>query len=131
MLGNRVKDQVSSVKDLSFSLMEKLHELPKFVNGKPKSPFKPVNFCLSPRKNYRPDWNGIIYSAGEHISSCSFKNKRLVTVQILERIKSILIRTSFTLAKLTPLLIISSTMNSPCITPTHVQQSTVLRGISS
>ena len=59
-------DQVSSVKDLKFLVDgEVINELPKFVNGKPKSPFKPVNFCLSPRgKLMILDWNGIIYSAG-------------------------------------------------------------------
>ena len=59
-------DQVSSVKDLKFIVDgEVINELPKFVNGKPKSPFKPVNFCLSPRgKLMILDWNGIIYSAG-------------------------------------------------------------------
>ena len=59
-------DQVSSVKDLKFLVDgEVINELPKFVNGKPKSPFKPVNFCLSPRGTLMIlDWNGKIYSAG-------------------------------------------------------------------
>ena len=63
----RVEDgEVSSAKDIKFMINgEVINELPKFVNGKPKSPFKPVNFCLSPKgKLVILDWNGKIYFAG-------------------------------------------------------------------
>lgn len=41
---------------------EVINDLPKFVNGKPQSPFKPVNFCMSAANELvLLDWKGMIY----------------------------------------------------------------------
>ena len=41
---------------------EVINDLPKFVNGKPESPFKPVNFCMSAENELvLLDWQGMIY----------------------------------------------------------------------
>ena len=41
---------------------EVINDLPKFVNGKPESPFKPVNFCMSAENELvLLDWQGMVY----------------------------------------------------------------------
>jgi quinoprotein glucose dehydrogenase len=43
---------------------EVINDLPKFVNGKPQSPFKPVNFCISADGDLvLLDWQGMVYFA--------------------------------------------------------------------
>ena len=43
---------------------EVINDLPKFVNGKPQSPFKPVNFCISAGGDLvLLDWKGMVYFA--------------------------------------------------------------------
>ena len=41
---------------------EVINDLPKFVKGKPESPFKPVNFCMSAENELvLLDWQGMVY----------------------------------------------------------------------
>ena len=41
---------------------EVINDPPKFVNGKPESPFKPVNFCMSAENELvLLDWQGMVY----------------------------------------------------------------------
>ena len=56
-------DQTTSKKYIEFVLDgEVINDLPKFVNGKPQSPFKPVNFCISAKGDLvLLDWKGKIY----------------------------------------------------------------------
>jgi quinoprotein glucose dehydrogenase len=52
-----------SKKYIEFTLDgEVINDLPKFVNGKPQSPFKPVNFCMSAKNELvLLDWQGMVY----------------------------------------------------------------------
>ena len=52
-----------SKKYIEFTLEgEVINDLPKFVNGKPQSPFKPVNFCMSAKNELvLLDWQGMVY----------------------------------------------------------------------
>jgi quinoprotein glucose dehydrogenase len=54
---------VVSKKYIEFELDgDVINDLPKFVNGKPQSPFKPVNFCMSANDDLvLLDWKGKIY----------------------------------------------------------------------
>jgi quinoprotein glucose dehydrogenase len=56
-------DLVVSKKYIEFVLDEEvINDLPKFVNGKPQSPFKPVNFCISAKNELvLLDWQGSVY----------------------------------------------------------------------
>jgi quinoprotein glucose dehydrogenase len=56
-------NQTVSKKYIEFTLDgEVINDLPEFVNGKPKSPFKPVNFCMSAQNELvLLDWQGMIY----------------------------------------------------------------------
>ncbi len=56
-------NQTVSKKYIEFTLDgEVMNDLPKFVNGKPHSPFKPVNFCMSAQNELvLLDWQGMIY----------------------------------------------------------------------
>ena len=56
-------DRTTSKKYIEFVLDgEVINDLPKFVNGKPQSPFKPVNFCMSANGDLvLLDWKGKIY----------------------------------------------------------------------
>ncbi len=56
-------DQTTSKKYIEFVLDgEVINDLPKFVNGKPQSPFKPVNFCMSANGDLvLLDWQGMVY----------------------------------------------------------------------
>jgi len=58
-------DQTISKKYIEFVLDgEVINDLPKFVNGKPQSPFKPVNFCISAGGDLvLLDWQGMVYFA--------------------------------------------------------------------
>ena len=55
--------QTVSKKYIEFTLDgEVINDLPEFVNGKPQSPFKPVNFCMSAQNELvLLDWQGMIY----------------------------------------------------------------------
>ena len=55
--------QVVSKKYIEFVLDgDVINDLPEFVNGKPQSPFKPVNFCMSVNDDLvLLDWKGKIY----------------------------------------------------------------------
>ena len=57
------KDKEVSTQEITFSdKTEILNPSPVFKNGKPRSPFKPVNFCLGPEGHvFLLDWQGIIY----------------------------------------------------------------------
>ena len=56
-------NQTVSKKYIEFTLDgEVINDLPEFVNGKPQSPFKPVNFCMSAQNELvLLDWQGMIY----------------------------------------------------------------------
>ena len=56
-------NQTVSKKYIEFTLdAEVINDLPEFVNGKPQSPFKPVNFCMSAQNELvLLDWQGMIY----------------------------------------------------------------------
>jgi quinoprotein glucose dehydrogenase len=59
------KNRTVSKKYIEFVLDgEVINDLPKFVNGKPQSPFKPVNFCISADGDLvLLDWQGMVYFA--------------------------------------------------------------------
>ena len=57
-------DDKVSVKEISFEVDgEELNPVPKFIKGKPRSPFKPVNFCLGRNgRLFVLDWQGTVFS---------------------------------------------------------------------
>ena len=61
-----INEQVVMQKDLKFLVSGEVINGPAlFVNGKPKSPFKPVNFCPTPDgRLVILDWMGVVYLAG-------------------------------------------------------------------
>ena len=59
-------EKVVGQMDLKFLISGEVINGPAlFVNGKPKSPFKPVNFCPSPDgRIVILDWMGVVYLSG-------------------------------------------------------------------
>ena len=57
------KKKEDSVREVLFiSDNQKINPEPTFKNGKPKSPFKPVNFCMGAKGEFFIlDWQGMIY----------------------------------------------------------------------
>ena len=58
-----LEEQEVSVREVLFiSNNQKINPEPTFKNGKPKSPFKPVNFCMGAKGDlFILDWQGMIY----------------------------------------------------------------------
>ncbi|MEC7801493.1 MAG: PQQ-dependent sugar dehydrogenase [Verrucomicrobiota bacterium] len=63
---NILQNDKIEVRDISFRIGDEvLNPPPVFQKGKPKSPFKPVNFCMgSDGDLYILDWQGMIYRIG-------------------------------------------------------------------
>tara|TARA_X000000950_G_C13916606_1_gene661332 strand:- start:1018 stop:2247 length:1230 start_codon:yes stop_codon:yes gene_type:complete len=61
-----INEEVVEQKDLKFVVSgEVINGSALFVNGKPKSPFKPVNFCPTPDgRIVILDWMGLVYLVG-------------------------------------------------------------------